>query len=80
MEKRIGAQGTRGHERRWYLPGLAVWVASDLLGFSHKSKEQDEHGHREEACSLMEGPSVSAGNLEDGVKERRKRGIICLQR
>ncbi|KAM7326219.1 hypothetical protein ACRRTK_014697 [Alexandromys fortis] len=39
VEKRIGAQGTRGHERRWYLPGLAVWVASDLLGFSHKSKE-----------------------------------------
>lgn len=34
----------RGHERHCYLAGLAVWVAPDLLGFSHKSTRQMSGG------------------------------------
>lgn len=69
----------RGHGRPCYLVGLAVWVATDLRGFSHKSERQMSGGTGKEVCSLIEGPSVSLANLEDGVKQRRKGSIICLQ-
>lgn len=49
----------RGHERHWYLAGLA-WVATDLLDFPHKSRKQMSTGF--EGGVLLDGGAICLGS------------------